>query len=244
MSLADAHAVRFPCEDHHLVGIFYSAQADTPAPFALLLHGLPGAEKNHDLAHFLRAQGWHVLVLHFAGGWGSEGNFSLSNQPTEAIAALDFALSPDAPAPIDPQKIVVMGYSMGSRAALFAAAPDSRIKAVISVAGFSDFSETMLSREFLEAAAPFLTGVAPTALGLQFMALGEGPQPTDAVRQIAPRQVLVVHSPEDEMVPFYHADNFGTLSNVQRATIQGASHIFGLHRTELINAIWEFLKDW
>lgn len=248
MTLADTHSVRFPCGDYQLVGIYYTAETSHPAPFALLLHGLPGAEKNHDLAQFLRANGWHVLVLHFAGAWGSGGTFSFEGQIADTCAALDFALSSDAPVIIDPQKIAVVGYSMGSRAALFATAQDTRIQRVVSVAGFSDFTESMLSREFLDAAAPFLLGVTPSTLGIQFLGLGEGPQPTDAVRQLAPRPVLIVHSPEDEMVPFYHADNFSTASSghVVRATIQGASHIYAQHRSELIHAIWEFLreKDW
>lgn len=246
MPLADTHSVRFLCGEYQLVGIYYTAQTDTPAPFALFLHGLPGSEKNHDLAQFLRANGWHVLVLHFAGAWGSNGDYSFEGQITDTAAALDFALSADAPVVIDPQKIAVIGYSMGSRAALFATATDTRIQRVVSIAGFSDFSESMLSREFLDNAAPFLQGVTPSSLGIQFLALGEGLQPTDAVKQIAPRPVLIVHSPADEMVPFYHAENFSAFSSghVVRADIQGATHMFAQHRSELIHAIWEFLKDW
>ena len=76
MSLADTDALFFPItrpngDQHILVGTYYLADTDQPAPFALLLHGIPGSEKNHDLAQHLRADGWHVLVLHFSGTWGS-----------------------------------------------------------------------------------------------------------------------------------------------------------------------------
>lgn len=246
MPLADTHSIRFQRRDVQLVGVYYTAQTDAAAPFALFLHGLPGSEKNHDLAQFLRSKGWHVLVLHFAGTWGSRGSYSFVGQIADARAALDFALSASAPVIIDPQKITVLGYSMGSRAALFAAAEDARIQRVVSIAGFSDFSESMLSHEFLGSAAPFLQDVTPSTLGKQFLALGDGPQPMDAVRQIAPRPVLIIHSPEDEMVPFYHAENFSTASSghVVRADIQGATHMFAHHRAKLIDAVWDFLKDW
>jgi dipeptidyl aminopeptidase/acylaminoacyl peptidase len=244
MPAADTNAVRFPSGEDYLVGIYYIAQTGQPAPLAVLLHGIPGSEKSHDLAHYLRVKGWHVLVIHFAGAWGSGGDYNIVNQVEDAKAAIDYALtSPEAV--IDRKKIAVIGFSLGSRAALFSAAKDERIGAVVSIAGFSDFGDAMLSREFLEAASPLLTGTTPASLGSQFMALEEGDQPTDAIVKIAPRPVLVVHGTEDETVPFYHADNLAKAGgHVARADIQGANHVCALHRTELIDAIWKFLSNW
>ena len=229
----------------HLVGVYYMTGGEQPAPLALLLHGIPGAEKNHDLAQHLRAAGWHVLVLHFSGAWGSGGNYDIGGQVNDTLAALDYLLSDDAPAKVDAARVAVVGFSLGSRAALLSAAADERIGAVVSIAGFCDFSEAMLGPDFLNACAPFLTGMTAESLAGQWMALGDGLQPLEALAKIAPRPVLILHGTEDEIVPFYHADGFmmGAGEHVQRVNIEGSNHVFGDYRGELIAAVDDFLRD-
>jgi len=242
---ADSIAINFSVTNadgstHTLVGIYYIADSNEPAPFALFLHGIPGSEKNHDLAHALRSVGWHVLVLHFSGTWGSEGQYSIADHPRDAIAAIDYALSDAAPVHINPDAIVVLGYSMGSRAALLAAAQDQRIKKVISVSGIADFSETLIGSTFLEPLTPYLAGSTGDSLAQQFKDAGKGLQPYETIAQIAPRPVLVVHGTDDEIVPFYNAGAFAG-ENVQQIAVEGANHTFGNHRHLLVDAVTQFL---
>lgn len=240
---ADTNAIRFEVNGSERVGIYYLAETDQPAPFALFLHGMPGSEKNHDIAQALRAQGWHVLVIHFGGTWGSGGDYDLQQHPAEALAALDFALG--YPAKIDPAKIAVLGYSMGSRAALMTAHADSRIGSVVSLGGFSDFSEVMLDPSFYPAVAPFLRGSTPESLSKQFMRLGDGLQPYEVAANLAPRPVLVVHGTQDEVVPYFYGEALGTSgANVTFRAIDGANHAFAAHRAELVNIVCDFLTDW
>lgn len=242
MTLADTTAIKF---GQGQIGIYYLADTDQPAPFALFLHGFPGSEKNHDLAYHLRAKGWHVLVLHFMGAWGSAGDYNPLNHPAEVRATLDYILSKHAPRPVDPSRIVVLGYSLGSRAALMAAAEDTRIQAVILAAGICDFSDLMLPDELFTSAAQFLTVSDSETLKRLYLRLGEGMQPTDALVKIAPRPVLLIHGTNDEIVPFFHLDGFGMFAgdNVQKVAIPGADHLFALHRAELIQAVSSFLEQ-
>lgn len=243
---ADTTVVHFPVRraEHHLVGVYYLAGTQDPAPFVLLLHGIPGAEKNHDLAQHLRADGWHVLVLHFSGAWGSGGDYDIAGQVDDTHAALDFVLNDEAPAQIDQSRIAVIGFSLGSRAALHATADDSRIKAAVSIAGFCDFADALLGAGFLAACAPFLAGMTGDSLAVQWMQIGEGLQPIEALAQIAPRPVLIVHGTEDEIVPFFHADGFmmNAGDHVLRAAIAGSNHVFGDYRSQLIMVVGDFLK--
>ena len=42
------------------------------------MHGLPGNERNLDLAQAIRRAGWDVLTFTYRGAWGSPGDFSIS----------------------------------------------------------------------------------------------------------------------------------------------------------------------
>src|SRR5438105_928325 len=130
---AKVESVYFTSGTAQIVGVLYAAQDPDPAapdqhPAAILLHGMPGGEKNVDLAYRLRDLGWHVLIVHFRGSWGSSGDYDMTTQPNDALAALDYLLA-TVPT-VDPARIALVGYSLGSRAAIVAAHRDKRIGAV------------------------------------------------------------------------------------------------------------------
>src|SRR5688572_5580693 len=70
--------------------LLFMAQGPGPKPTVILLHGLPGNERNLDLAQALRRVGWNVLTFTYRGAWGSEGRFSLTNAIEDGEAALAF----------------------------------------------------------------------------------------------------------------------------------------------------------
>ena len=95
--------------------LFFLAAGHGPKPTVLLLHGLPGNERNLDLAQSIRRAGWNVLTFTYRGAWGSEGTFSLQHAVDDSAAALSFLRSPDAVRTygIDLHRIVIAGHSMG-----------------------------------------------------------------------------------------------------------------------------------
>jgi pimeloyl-ACP methyl ester carboxylesterase len=138
--------------------------------------------------------------------------------------------------------VALVGYSLGSRAALMAALDDSRVKSVVSISGFADFSEVLISASYFEGMAPLLTGATPESLAVQFGQLGEGVQPYEAVVQLAPRPVLVVHGEGDDVVPSYNADALTVGSHVQKVMVPDANHSFAAHRDELVKVVVDFLN--
>lgn len=104
--------------------LFFLAAGEGPKPTMLLLHGLPGNERNLDVAQAVRRAGWNVLTLTYRGAWGSEGTFSLQNALADSAAALDFLRSPAAALSygIDVRRIVIAGHSMGGYMAAHTAA--------------------------------------------------------------------------------------------------------------------------
>ena len=107
--------------------LFFLAAGAGPHPTMLLLHGLPGNERNLDLAQAVRRAGWNVLTFTYRGAWGSEGDFSISNAIEDARVALAFLRSDAAGRTyaIDASHIVIAGHSMGGFAAAATAARDS-----------------------------------------------------------------------------------------------------------------------
>jgi len=106
-----------------LNAVLFQVAGAGPHPTVILMHGLPGNERNLDLAQAIRRCGWDVLTFTYRGAWGSPGNFSISNAMDDAAAALAFARSADAARlGIDTRHIVLAGHSMGGATAFMTAA--------------------------------------------------------------------------------------------------------------------------
>src|SRR5919106_3290287 len=113
---------------NRLLATLFLAPGDEPKPTALLLHGLPGIEKNYDLATGLRESGWNALLFHYRGCWGSGGDYSLLTLTQDAAAALDLLLGGSHPQ-VDVGRLAMIGHSMGGYAAL-RSGTDERVRAV------------------------------------------------------------------------------------------------------------------
>ena len=107
--------------------LFLLAAGEGPKPTMILLHGLPGNERNMDLAQAVRRAGWNVLTFTYRGAWGSEGSFSIQHAIEDTQGALGFLRSPQAGIdyPIDTSRIVVAGHSMGGYMAAYVGALDA-----------------------------------------------------------------------------------------------------------------------
>lgn len=128
--------VKIPTGGLFVNGVVFVPPGAGPHPTAILMHGLPGNEKNLDLAQILRRAGWTVVTFNYRGSWGSPGQFRFANVLDDAKAALAFARDPAnaGPLQIDPARIVIAGHSMGGWATLQTA---SQTKGLMGVIGIS-----------------------------------------------------------------------------------------------------------
>jgi pimeloyl-ACP methyl ester carboxylesterase len=115
-----------PSQGKEMNALFFLASGEGPKPTMLLLHGLPGNERNLDLAQAVRRAGWNVLTFTYRGAWGSEGKFSIGGALADSAAAMAFLRSPAAVRDyaIDPKRLVIAGHSMGGFAATLQASID------------------------------------------------------------------------------------------------------------------------
>jgi pimeloyl-ACP methyl ester carboxylesterase len=124
----------FTSQGAMLSGLLYQANGPGPHPTVLLLHGLPGNEKNLDLAQALRRAGFNVLFFHYRGAWGSEGEYRLTGLPVDVAAAAEYLRANAEAYRIDAGKLSLLGHSMGGFAALAAGSRDPGLACVGAMA--------------------------------------------------------------------------------------------------------------
>ena len=154
---APAHleVLHIPSGDVKINGIAYVAAGPGPHPTALLLHGMPGNERNLDLAQAMRRAGWTVVAINYRGVWGSPGPFHFAQTLEDTDAALAYLRVPDNAAKlgIDTRRIVVVGHSMGGWIAAHILAHDH---ALLGAAMISPGDLALLAQQGREAALAFI----------------------------------------------------------------------------------------
>ena len=118
-------------------GVAYLAAGTGVHPTLVLMHGLPGNEKNLDLAQAVRRAGWNVITFNYRGSWGSPGRFSFAGNLQDARAVLAFirAGSNASRLGIDTSRIVLAGHSMGGWVTAMTAEGDPAIAGTIIICG-------------------------------------------------------------------------------------------------------------
>ena len=116
-------------------GVAYLASGAGVHPTFVFFHGLPGNEKNLDVAQAVRRDGWNAITVNYRGSWGSPGEFRFGNNLEDADAVLAF-LRDSANARslgIDTHRLVIAGHSMGGWVTALTAAHDRGILGAILI---------------------------------------------------------------------------------------------------------------
>jgi uncharacterized protein len=116
-------------------GLLYSPAGAGPHPTLVICHGLPGNEKNLDLAQAVRRAGWNAVTFNYRGSWGSPGSFRFAQNPQDAEAVLAYLRDPSNTAKlgIDPKRIAIAGHSMGGWVVAHTAARDHALSGAILI---------------------------------------------------------------------------------------------------------------
>lgn len=107
--------LHIPSHGVSINGLVYQPSGAGPHPTLVICHGLPGNEKNLDLAQAVRRSGWNAVTFNYRGSWGSPGHFSFSQNLEDAAAVLAFLRDPAQAASlgIDTKRLAIAGHSMG-----------------------------------------------------------------------------------------------------------------------------------
>ena len=113
----------------------YVASGPGPHPTLVICHGLPGNEKNLDLAQAVRRAGWNAVTFNYRGSWGSPGEFHFAQNPDDARAVLAYLRDPANAGRlnVDPGRIAIAGHSMGGWVAALVAGSDRQLIGVATI---------------------------------------------------------------------------------------------------------------
>jgi pimeloyl-ACP methyl ester carboxylesterase len=190
--------LHIPSHGVSINGLVYQPSGAGPHPTLVICHGLPGNEKNLDLAQAVRRSGWNAVTFNYRGSWGSPGHFSFSQNLEDADAVLAFLRDPAQAASlgIDTKRLAIAGHSMGGWVAAHTASHDRALigailispadmgrigeqprKAVVaemaddmeSLAGVT--AESMADEDIKNATAFKMTNAAPGLVNVPLLAL-------------------------------------------------------------------------
>lgn len=132
---AGMEVLHIPSGGVKINGVAYTAAGAGPHPVLVLMHGLPGNEKNLDLAQAVRRAGWTVVTFNYRGSWGSPGRFSFAGNLDDGKAVLAWLRDPANAArlAIDPHRIVLAGHSMGGWVTAMTAERDPALAGAILI---------------------------------------------------------------------------------------------------------------
>jgi pimeloyl-ACP methyl ester carboxylesterase len=132
---AHSQVLHIPTHGVLINGLLYAPPGAGTHPTLVICHGLPGNEKNLDLAQAVRRAGWNAVTFNYRGSWGSPGLFRFGQNPEDADAVLAYLRDPANAARlgIDPKRIVLAGHSMGGWVAAHTASHDHALMGVILI---------------------------------------------------------------------------------------------------------------
>jgi pimeloyl-ACP methyl ester carboxylesterase len=112
---AEMTVLHIPSHDVLINGVIYQPSGVGPHPTLIICHGLPGNEKNLDLAQAVRRAGWNAVTFNYRGSWGSPGVFRFAQTLEDADAVLAYLRDPATASRlgVDTRRIVMAGHSMG-----------------------------------------------------------------------------------------------------------------------------------
>ena len=253
-SPARLEVIHVPSGGVNINGIVMVASGAGPHPTVVLFHGLPGNEKNLDLAQAIRRAGWNVVAINYRGSWGSPGVYSFGQDLQDADATLAFVRDPaNAKAlNIDPQRLVVIGHSLGGWVTAHTLAHDAGLLGGITIsagelgkAGLgAKFNRAQIAA-FMDDSRESLAGVTGASMADELAAHAEawGFGPLGA--KLANRRLLVLYSHD-----FVQSDSEALITSIKAAG--GASlqsyyadtdHSWSGRRIELESVVINWLQS-
>ncbi|MBS0362757.1 MAG: alpha/beta hydrolase [Proteobacteria bacterium] len=184
-------------------GVAYLAGGAGAHPTLVLLHGLPGNEKNLDLAQAVRRAGWNVVTFNYRGSWGSPGKFSFAGNLDDAKAVLAYVRDPKHAAflGVDTKTLVLAGHSMGGWVTSLTAAGDDGLAGaiLISAADMGALGAAPRASIVKEMADDMesLAGVTPETMADEIQAIGARTGWSPAVAKGLAKKPLLILTSDD-----------------------------------------------
>lgn len=225
---ARMEVLHIPSGGVSLNGVAYLASGSGRHPTFILFHGLPGNEKNLDLAQAVRRAGWNAITVNYRGSWGSPGSFRFGGNLEDADAVLAFLRDSTNAGTlgIDPRRLVIAGHSMGGWVAALTAAHHPQLLGAILISAADLGLVGSMQRDTL---AAFMAGNMESLAGVTARSMaddlisGAARWRFEAAASGLARMPLLVLTSDDGLAP--HSDSL-----VSRVRALGNTRVTAVHQ--------------
>ncbi|MCW9005657.1 MAG: alpha/beta hydrolase [Gammaproteobacteria bacterium] len=148
--------------------------------------------------YWLPEQGYEVFMVDYRGYGQSGGDVDLAGSLSDVNVSIEYAVENKK----SNKGLIVFGHSLGASLSIYSVANSEykdQINALISIGAFSDYRKIVqdaLSKSWLTWAFQW---------PLSFT-VNNDYAPEDYVIDISPVPLVIMHSPEDQIVPYYHSE--------------------------------------
>ncbi|MBI4966448.1 MAG: alpha/beta fold hydrolase [Desulfomonile tiedjei] len=229
---------------------FPVAKPSRQYPVVIICHGIPGSgaqrppdDPGYDgLAEELASKGLVAVIFNFRGCGDSGGNFDMMGWARDLETVVDRVLNTPY---IDPTRIVVLGFSGGGAAAIYAAADNPQIFGLAVVGTPADFKIFEADPDKIIADFRKRGIIRDPAFPPDVKNWVHGFEAIEPCRWIAHfkgKHLLIVHGDADELIPLEQAYEL-----FERAPA-GLAQVFvipeGVHRLRLDQRCIDILEKW
>jgi hypothetical protein len=184
--------------------------------------------------YWLVAHGYDVYIFDYRGYGQSQGEAELDPIIDDMELLIGHVIGA---LPVD-QQLIVMGQSLGASLSIYSVAHSQyrdRIAALVSVAAFSDYHD--IAQDALSSSWMFWLFQWPLS-----KTISNTYSPVDFVDKVAPVPIFIMHSDEDGIIDYYHAEVLyeAALEPKQLITLEGGHNAtFNLdsNRQKLLDVI-------
>ena len=217
------------------------AKEDSEAKATILfLHG----NAENISTHFrnimwLPHEDFNVLALDYRGYGASEGTPTIAGMQLDIDAAMRHLLAHEG---VDPNRIVILGQSLGGSLAIYYAAHSAyraNIRAVVIDSAFFDYRQ--IAREKL--ASSYITWPFQW---LPWLTVDDDYSPADSVAAISPLPLLLIQGDQDAVVPLHHSQQLYERAKEpkERWVVPGAGHIQSLENEDVRKRLVKYLRHY
>jgi uncharacterized protein len=248
---AHMEVLHIPSGGVRINGVEYVASGVGLHPTLILFHGLPGNEKNLDLAQAVRRAGWNAITVNYRGSWGSPGQFRFGSNLEDAEAVLAFVhdVANARRLGIDPRRIVLAGHSMGGWVTALTAARHPELLGAILISAADLGRHGSMRRDSLARLMAdnmeSLSGVTAESMADEVHRGAPGWRFESAAAGLA-RMPLLVLTSNDGLAPFADSlvQHVRALGNTRVTTMhQPTDHAWSDRRIALESAVLEWLAQ-